>query len=45
MHAMRTEGVTFDRIAEALNAEGVPTRVAGRRWFGSTVANILRRLA
>jgi len=43
MHAMRAEGLTFDRIAETLNAGGVPTRVAGRRWFGSTVAKILQR--
>jgi DNA invertase Pin-like site-specific DNA recombinase len=34
---------TFDAIAAALNAEGVPTRTAGRRWFGSTVSKIAHR--
>jgi DNA invertase Pin-like site-specific DNA recombinase len=43
MKELRAHGRTFDRIAETFNAEGVPTRIAGRRWFGSTVAKILRR--
>lgn len=43
LQAMRSGGLTFDRIAETLNTEGVQTRFAGRRWFGSTVAKILRR--
>jgi DNA invertase Pin-like site-specific DNA recombinase len=45
MRVLRAEGRTFDSIAETLNADGVPTRVTGRRWFGSTVAKILRRAA
>jgi DNA invertase Pin-like site-specific DNA recombinase len=43
LQAMRSGGLTFDRIAETLNAEGIETRFTGRRWFGSTVAKILRR--
>jgi DNA invertase Pin-like site-specific DNA recombinase len=45
MKELRAQGRTFDRIAETFNAEGVPTRIAGRRWFGSTVAKILRRVS
>ena len=43
IQALRESGSTFDAIAAALNAEAVPTRTAGKRWFGSTVAKILRR--
>jgi DNA invertase Pin-like site-specific DNA recombinase len=39
----RAAGQAFDAIAAALNAEGVGTRTAGKRWFGSTVAKIMRR--
>ncbi|MGD0669931.1 MAG: recombinase family protein [Bryobacteraceae bacterium] len=43
IRAERAAGRPFDAIAAALNTEGVPTRTAGRRWFGSTVAKIMRR--
>jgi DNA invertase Pin-like site-specific DNA recombinase len=43
MRAMRAEGRTFEAIAAALNGEGVPTRVQGRRWFPATVAKMIRR--
>jgi DNA invertase Pin-like site-specific DNA recombinase len=43
IQVMRQAGSTFDAIAAALNADAVPTRTAGRRWFGSTVAKIIRR--
>ena len=43
MRELRTQEWTFDRIAAALNAEGVHTRIEGGRWFGSTVAKIMRR--
>ena len=43
IRAQRAAGQAYDAIAAALNAEGVPTRTAGRRWFGSTVAKIMRR--
>jgi DNA invertase Pin-like site-specific DNA recombinase len=39
----RDAGQTFDAIAHALNYDGITTRVAGRRWYGSTVAKILQR--
>jgi hypothetical protein len=45
MQDLRDQGWTFDRIAAALNAEGAPTRIAGGRWFGATVAKMLKRRA
>jgi DNA invertase Pin-like site-specific DNA recombinase len=43
MKELRAQGSTVDSIAAALNAEGVHTRIDGGRWFGSTVAKIIRR--
>jgi DNA invertase Pin-like site-specific DNA recombinase len=40
MTALRAEGLAFDRIAERLNTDGVPTRT-GRRWHGIVVNRIL----
>jgi hypothetical protein len=40
MKALRASGMGFDRIAAALNAEGVPTRDRGR-WHGFGVNQIL----
>ena len=40
MKAMHEAGVGFDRIAHALNAEGIRPR-RGARWWGRTVNNIL----
>jgi hypothetical protein len=40
MKALRAEGLAFDRIAERLNEEGVPTRT-GKRWHGVVVNRIL----
>jgi DNA invertase Pin-like site-specific DNA recombinase len=40
MKALRAEGLGFDRIAECMNTEGVPTRT-GRRWHGIVVNRIL----
>jgi DNA invertase Pin-like site-specific DNA recombinase len=40
MKVLRVEGLTFDRIAERLNTEGVPTRT-GRRWHGVVINRIL----
>jgi DNA invertase Pin-like site-specific DNA recombinase len=45
MRGLREQGFTFNRIAETLNTEHVPTRVAGGQWFCSTVEKILRRAA
>jgi DNA invertase Pin-like site-specific DNA recombinase len=45
MRTLRNEGKTFDGIAKILTDEGISTRTAGRRWFGSTVAKLLRRRA
>ena len=40
MKALRAEGLAFDRIAERLNSEGLPTRT-GKRWHGVVVNRIL----
>jgi DNA invertase Pin-like site-specific DNA recombinase len=40
MRALRASGLGYDRIAEALNAEGLKPRT-GVRWWGRTVNNIL----
>jgi DNA invertase Pin-like site-specific DNA recombinase len=40
MKALRASGMGFDRIAAALNAEGVKPR-RGERWWGLTVNKIL----
>jgi DNA invertase Pin-like site-specific DNA recombinase len=40
MKALRAEGLAFDRIAERLSADGVPTRT-GRRWYGVVISRIL----
>jgi DNA invertase Pin-like site-specific DNA recombinase len=40
MKALRAEGMGFDRIAVALNAEGFATRT-GKRWHGVVVNRIL----
>jgi hypothetical protein len=42
MRALQAEGLSYDRIAEKLNGEGVKPR-AGGRWWGKTVSNILRQ--
>ena len=42
MRALQAEGLSYDRIAEKLNGEGVKPR-AGGRWWGKTVNNILRQ--
>ena len=40
MKALRDSGMGYDRVAEALNAEGLKPRT-GERWWGKTVNNIL----
>ncbi len=40
MKALRASGMGFDRIAAALNAEGVKPR-RGQKWWGLTVNKIL----
>ena len=40
MKALRAKGMGFDRIAEKLNAEGIPLRT-GQRWWGKTINGIL----
>jgi hypothetical protein len=40
MKELRAEGLAFDRIAERLNSEGLPSRT-GKRWHGVVVNRIL----
>jgi DNA invertase Pin-like site-specific DNA recombinase len=40
MKVLRAEGLAFDRIAERLNVEGVPTRT-GKWWHGVVINRIL----
>lgn len=42
MERLRGSGISFERIADELNRDGVPTRKPGKRWFGSTVNGILK---
>ena len=37
----RTSGVSFGKIAAALNADGVPTAQGGKRWYPATVKAVL----
>ena len=38
---MRKEGVSYGKIADALNEDGVPTK-RGRKWYASTVSAIAK---
>lgn len=42
IHRERTAGLSMAKIAETLNAEGVPT-ATGRTWHASTIHQVLRR--
>ncbi len=42
MKALRAEGLSWDGLAERLNAEKRPTRMLNRQWFGATISRILR---
>lgn len=42
IRAERLAGLTFQAIADALNAEGVPTAHGGARWYPSTVRGAAR---
>lgn len=37
----RANGWTLERIADTLNAENVPTKKAGGRWYARTISNLL----
>jgi DNA invertase Pin-like site-specific DNA recombinase len=42
---MRKAGQSLPKIAETLNAEGVPTARGGQRWYASTVRAVLSQAA
>jgi len=37
----RASGVSFGKIAAALNADGVPTAQGGKRWYPATVKAVV----
>ena len=37
IRAMRSEGASYRKVADALNAQGVPTAQGGRQWYASSV--------
>jgi DNA invertase Pin-like site-specific DNA recombinase len=39
---LRASGLTLDKIAEVLNAEGIKPKY-GVKWYGSSVSNVLKR--
>jgi DNA invertase Pin-like site-specific DNA recombinase len=41
MTSLRRDGMSYERIAAELNNAAIPTRKAGKQWFGSTVNGIL----
>lgn len=43
VHKLRGRGWSYLKIAEALNGAGVPTKQGGRKWYASTVSNIIKR--
>ena len=43
IRTMRTEGLSFTKIAEALTAQGIPTKRGNGTWDQSSVRGILRR--
>lgn len=43
MKVLRSTGMSFSRIADALNTESIPTRTIGKRWHGYAVNQILSR--
>jgi DNA invertase Pin-like site-specific DNA recombinase len=45
LYELRAQGLSHVKVAEALNAERVPTAHGGKAWHSSTVARILRRNA
>jgi DNA invertase Pin-like site-specific DNA recombinase len=40
---LRSEGMSYAKIAESLNEKGVPTAQNGKRWHAQTVANVAGR--
>jgi len=44
MKALRAEGLSFYKIAQTLNAEGVKPR-SGERWHGRAIDRIIQRLS
>jgi hypothetical protein len=40
---LRGKGHTLDHIAQALNADGIPTAHGGVAWYSSTVRGVLKR--
>jgi DNA invertase Pin-like site-specific DNA recombinase len=43
MAALRAKGVSYNEIAQTLNADRIPTKKAGATWGAQTVYNIMQR--
>ena len=42
MRALRGEGFAYDRVAAIMNAECIPTRKHGGRWFPTAIVRIMK---
>ncbi len=45
IQSMRDNGLSFPKIAEALTAQGIPTKQGNGRWNQATIRSILKRKA
>ncbi len=45
IRTMRTEGLSFTKIAEALTDQGIPTKSGNGTWNQATIRGILKRQA
>ncbi len=43
MIRLRSEGLSYEKIASVLKAMSVPTKRRGERWYGNSVYRILKR--
>ena len=44
LQTQHAAGVSYEELARQLNAEGIPSAMAGGHWYGNTVRRIIRRL-
>lgn len=43
IRGLREHGMSYDKIAELLTSEGIPTVQGGVKWYGATVRNVVLR--
>lgn len=44
IHSLRADGLSLQRIADALNTDAVPTAHGGKQWHASTIRRVLAQL-